>query len=695
MESSSARSSDIAGRLLAGCDQQQREAITTEARPLCVLAAAGSGKTRVLTRRIAWRVNEGTAAGPYVLALTFTRKAASELRGRLFGLGLAQSATAGTFHAIALAELRRLAGERGRPAPVVIASKARLLAAAAGPEIGRERAVLADLASEIEWAQAQCLTARDYARAVSGSGRASQCEPALVSEIWRRYEREKQRRGVLDFDDLLLRCTSELQGDPDFAASARWRFRHLFVDEYQDVNPAQVRLLECWLGGNDDLCVVGDPDQAIYAWNGSDPRALIDFPARHPGAQVVRLTMNYRSSDAVLAVASSVLAADPIPETDRSRGRRSRPGGEAPDRLVPSERLLSAFQGPSIRVEPVVAYENDADEAYGVVTALRRARTPGSPWSSLAVLARTNAQLVLFERELEAAGIPFRSGGGRAFLARPSVRRALDRLTSPSDGSGFHAWLDDLSGDGTARPVWSTQAEPDCLDAFPGEDDVSEPASDADVIELANLAQDYLVSDLRPTADGFISWLEASLRSDPPRQAGNAVDLVTFHRAKGLEWRVVFLTGLEDGLVPIAHARTSEALAEERRLLYVACTRAREDLRCSWAAREILRGAPLHPQAVTVPGRDRSHPQGPRPIGRHDSGAFPLLSTTGTSAVGWSRTSPAGNLNGSLEGSDSRSVASCPRNARPSTITGALAFFRPKGSRRHGGCRTARNGLFR
>jgi DNA helicase-2/ATP-dependent DNA helicase PcrA len=197
---------------------------------------------------------------------------------------------------------------------------------------------------------------------------------------------------------------------------------------------------------------------------------------------------------------------------------------------------------------------------------------------------------VLFERELEAAGIPFRSGGGRAFLARPSVRRALDRLTSPSDGSGFHAWLDDLSGDGTAPPVWSTQAEPDCLEAFPGEDDVSEPASDADVIELANLAQDYLVSDLRPTADGFISWLEASLRSDPPRQAGNAVDLVTFHRAKGLEWRVVFLTGLEDGLVPIAHARTSEALAEERRLLYVACTRAREDLRCSWARERSFAG---------------------------------------------------------------------------------------------------------
>ena len=164
MDSGALRSGDIAGRLLAGCDPQQREAITTAERPLCVLAAAGSGKTRVLTRRIAWRVNEGSASAQYVLALTFTRKAAAELRGRLAALGLPEPATAGTFHAIALAELRRLAADRGRPAPVVVASKARLLAAAAGPELGRDRAVLAELASEIEWAQAQCLAARDYTR---------------------------------------------------------------------------------------------------------------------------------------------------------------------------------------------------------------------------------------------------------------------------------------------------------------------------------------------------------------------------------------------------------------------------------------------------------------------------------------------------------------------------------------------------
>jgi DNA helicase-2/ATP-dependent DNA helicase PcrA len=183
MESGTARSKEMAGRLLAGCDSQQIEAITTTAQPLCVLAAAGSGKTRVLTRRIAWRVNEGTATARYVLALTFTRKAASQMRARLANLGLPEPATAGTFHALALGELRRLAAERGRPAPVVVASKARLLTAAAGPKGARDRASLAEFATEIEWAQAQCLTPRDYERALTASPRHSQVDPAAVTEV--------------------------------------------------------------------------------------------------------------------------------------------------------------------------------------------------------------------------------------------------------------------------------------------------------------------------------------------------------------------------------------------------------------------------------------------------------------------------------------------------------------------------------
>jgi len=348
--------SDMTGRLLAGCDAEQREAITTPARPLCVLAAAGSGKTRVLTRRIAWRVNEGSASAPYVLALTFTRKAASELRGRLSSLGLAEEATAGTFHAVAFGELRRLAAERQRPAPVVIASKARLLAAAAGHDVAHDRTALADLAAEIEWAQARCLSARDYTRAVTAGGRRSQSDPEVVTEVWKRYEREKRRRGVLDFEDLLVRCASELEDDPDFAASARWRLRHLFVDEYQDVNPAQVRLLDAWLGDSDDLCVVGDPDQAIYSWNGSDPRALVEFPLRYPGARVVRLAMNYRSTDTVLAVASSVLGAATVPAgpAPPARGHQAgEPGRELGEVSFRGDHVRAERYNPSSPMTPI------------------------------------------------------------------------------------------------------------------------------------------------------------------------------------------------------------------------------------------------------------------------------------------------------------------------------------------------------
>ena len=579
MESGAIRSDELAGRLLAGCDPQQREAITTEARPLCVLAAAGSGKTRVLTRRIAWRVNEGTASAPYVLALTFTRKAASELRGRLASLGLAEPATAGTFHAVALGELRRLAAERGGPPPVVIASKARLLATAAGQDYGRDRAMLAELASEIEWAQAQCLTAREYSRAASISARPSQCDPTLVTEIWKRYDREKQRRGVLDFDDLLLRCATELECDAEFAASARWRFRHLFVDEYQDVNPAQVRLLDAWLGDNNDICVVGDPDQAIYSWNWSDPRALVDFPQRHPGSRVVRLAVNYRSTEVVVAVASSVLKGESSPVRAWSVSDESgAPSAEPRDMPVPGSSRAGG------RAQPIIAYETDLDEAIGVATALRRARSPGAPWSSLAVLARTNAQLVLFERELEAAGVPFRSGGGRAFLGRPAVRRALDRLTSPSDSPGLHGWLEELATSGTGQATDVSNDECELFGEPSSGNDLADTALlDVDLAELGALAADYLRYDSSASTAGFVSWLEASLRADPPRQVGDAVDVMTFHRAKGLEWRVVFVTGLEDGLVPIAHARSPQAASEERRLLYVACTRAMDDLRCSWA----------------------------------------------------------------------------------------------------------------
>ncbi len=536
--------------LLAGCDAEQAEAITTPASPLCVLAGAGSGKTRVLTRRIAWRVMDGSAVADHVLALTFTRKAAAELRSRLGSLGMTDGVRAGTFHAVALNELKHLAAERRVGLPAVVASKLGLLAAVTtgwspmllAKDGGRSRRArarsphdeplvrLVDLAQEIEWAKARCLQPVDYERAAAIAGRLNSWPAGVVSEAWEAYELEKRRRRVLDFEDLLLCCAAELEADVQFAASARWRTRHLFVDEYQDVNAAQLRLLRLWLGDRDDLCVVGDPDQAIYSWNGSDPAAISRFASEFPRAVVLRLGINYRSTREVLTVAAAVLG----------QGDPATAGGPASEGAAPT----------------ITAYHNDLDEAEGVAAALRLAKRPGRSWSQLAVLARTNAQLHAFERALTARHIPHRTAGSTALLQREAARAALRDAGRAANGALLASFAADLR---------------------------DEAGESADLREIAGLIDDYLAEDVAPTGARFCDWVDAAVRAEGASFYSDTVTLSTFHRSKGLEWPVVFLTGLEAGLVPIAHAKDPDALAEERRLLYVACTRAAEELHCSFA----------------------------------------------------------------------------------------------------------------
>jgi DNA helicase-2/ATP-dependent DNA helicase PcrA len=547
--------------LLAGCDPEQIDAITTLASPLCVLAGAGSGKTRVLTRRIAWRVNHGSASAAHVLALTFTRKAAGELRTRLSGLGLPENVTAGTFHAVALAELKRLAAERGQRPPNVLSSKIRLLLevlpgpSERGPAAGRRKGrptrpadwngpsrQVRELAQEIEWAKARCLTPAALPHALVAADRQGAWEPHEVSEIWEQYEEAKRRRGVLDFEDLLARCAEEMRWDHEFAASARWRYRHLFVDEYQDVNPAQQRLLHAWLGPNEDLCVVGDPHQAIYGWNGANPRAIEEFPADFPGASLRELSTNYRSTREVLTIAGAVLGGSSTIVA----------GGSCPEGPLPT----------------VTSYEDDAGEARGVARQARLARRPGRSWSQIAVLARTNAQLTLIESALKAAGVPCKLASAAGLLKRPAVQPALRDASLANGPAALSSWANDLL-------------------LTPGEDvggAKTDSEAEQDLEQLARLAFEFIGEDVRATGTSFRNWLDAVWKRDDEPGLRDAVQLTTFHRAKGLEWAVVFLVGLEDGYVPITHARDPDALAEERRLLYVACTRAEEELHCSWAA---------------------------------------------------------------------------------------------------------------
>jgi DNA helicase-2/ATP-dependent DNA helicase PcrA len=536
-----------ADRLLDDLDEAQRRAVTSPARPLAILAPAGSGKTRVLTRRIAWRVETGDADASHVLALTFTRKAAGELRDRLRRLGLRDGVAAGTFHGVAYAQLRGRWADEGRTAPGLLVRKGRLLDDIVRKARGPGQLSVPQLAAEIEWAKARLTGPDGYAEAAAAARRRPPAPPKRIADMYRRYEDVKRQARMVDFDDLLRLCSHLIETDPDFAAAQRWRHRHVFVDEFQDVNPLQLALLDAWRGDSYDLCVVGDPHQAIYGWNGADAGFLSDFRRLYPPAEVIELVGSYRSTPSILAAAGEVLRSAGVGErTVRAR----RPDG------VPTR---------------VHRHASDRDEARAIARAVRDGRGPRGAWSSLAVLVRTHAQIPLLAEAFRHAAIPHRVRGVDTLLGRPAVRDALDLLRGTNGPLGAH--LPDLA---------ALAVPPDGSDDATDEEPA--PGNRAELDLVVELAHDHLRLDPSATTGGFATWLVATFSAEGAEGWGDAVTLATFHAAKGLEWPIVHLAGLEDGFVPLAHARTAAERAEEARLLYVAMTRAEDELRCSWAA---------------------------------------------------------------------------------------------------------------
>jgi DNA helicase-2/ATP-dependent DNA helicase PcrA len=530
------------GHLLAGLTPAQRAAVTSDAAPLCVLASAGAGKTRVLTRRIAYRVHTGTAELKHTLAVTFTRKAAGELQDRLRQLGLRQHVSAGTFHALASAQLHRWWADRGQQPPALLDRKARLLAplVSSRPQLGGVPVV--DLAGHIEWAQARLIPPAQFEAAARAAGRALPVPAGAIGSLYARYQDEKVRRGLVDFDDLLARCADAMESDPAFAAVQRWRWRHLFVDEFQDLNPLQHRLLTAWVGPSTDLCVVGDPHQAVYGWNGADPGLLAQVPARWPSTEVLYLDDNHRCTPQIVAAAAAVLGAD---------GTRLR---------------SAADDGPPAEVR---AYPTDTAEAHGIAAGLRAASEQGRRWASLAVLTRTNAQLITIQEALTAARVPFWSPAQSALLQDPLVIGMLDEVRR-SPRAPMQAVLADL-----AERAGEFQAGNGAQSGDEGQSLLSV------LTELAGLFRRQVPDGI---AAHWLAWLPSALSDDPRGPwPSDAVTLCSFHRAKGLEWDEVWVAGLERGLVPIGRATSAAAEAEERRLLYVALTRASATLHCSWA----------------------------------------------------------------------------------------------------------------
>lgn len=508
--------------LLADLDEDQRRAVTTESQLVAVIAGAGSGKTRVLTRRVAYRIATGTADASHTLVLTFTREAAGELRRRLPRLGLTERIAAGTFHSIAQQLLRQRWLDTDRTPKSIVTDRRRIVGEIAGREL------LDELVVELDYATARGLDPEAYEAVVRRGERRSVVEPARVAEVLAAYEREKHRRGVLDLDDLLGHLIRELRRDPEFAATVRWRYRHVLVDEAQDLNPLQHQLVDLIRHGRDDLFLVGDPAQAIYGFNGSDPTLLTDVSARFPGVEVVRLPVNHRCTPQIVEAGAHAL----------------RVGGQ--DAAIRSGRP----DGPAVTI---TSHPDEEAEATSVASAIARLDPGLVRNADVAVLARTHATLQRVRAALTTAGVTIRrqvDGAGSPFT--PVLTEAY-RIREPNRMRG---WVSDQF----------------------------ELASEGDAIrgEIAEAALQFLRE--QPTGDGpaFRSWVGAT---DPFGGDARGAELLTFHAAKGREWHTVHVIGCETSLVPHRSATTNAARAEEARLLYVALTRATDVLCVHWAQR--------------------------------------------------------------------------------------------------------------
>lgn len=534
--------------ILEGLDPEQLAVANKPLGPMVVLAGAGTGKTRAITHRIAYGVWSGSLKAPQVLAVTFTARAAGEMRTRLRGLGV-PGVQARTFHAAALRQLQFFWPQAvGGPPPEILPHKVSAIAEAAGRlRLGLDRTGLRDVASEVEWAKVSMITAERYpAIAKQESRQPAGLDGTAMARLMEAYEEIKAERHVIDFEDVLLTMVGILAEHPQVASAIRQQYRHFVVDEYQDVNPLQQQLLDLWLGDRQDICVVGDPAQTIYSFTGASATHLETFAKRHRDASVVRLVRNYRSTPQVINVANAVLPQGSVQlQSQRDTGPK------------PELRTL----------------DSDEAEAHGVANAIKAAIDAGEHPRSMAVLFRTNGQSEAIESALASANVPYLVRGGERFFSRTEVRQALVLLRGQMRSDNGSRTLGDqvrdvLSGNGWSRKApesgGATRERWESLQA------------------LVNLADDLTVTQPEARMREFVGELDRRA-SEQHAPTVEGVTLASLHSAKGLEWDRVFIIGVSEGLLPISMADTAERVAEERRLLYVGVTRAQSHLQLSWA----------------------------------------------------------------------------------------------------------------
>lgn len=534
--------------LLENLDPEQRLAAESLVGPTCILAGAGTGKTRTVTHRIAYGISKGYYSANRVLALTYTNRAAGELRARLRQLGVG-AVSVKTFHAAALAQLEFFWPQfSGVPAPAVLQSKARLIAEVAdGAKIRLDAGALRDFAAEIEWRKYSMLSMSEYSELVKSRPKVAGLSPVKNLELQQAYEDAKIKAQKVDWEDVLVLTLGMLRAEPRALAHVQQQYRFFTVDEYQDISPLQHALLDAWLGNHSDLCVVGDPNQTIYSFTGATSEYLQNFGSRYQNANVIQLTRNYRSTQQIVSFANRLTIDSSSVEPLRSEGEI----GLAP-------RSLS--------------FATVADECAALAAGIRTKLDQGIKPSDIAVLYRVNGQSESIEHALANAGIDYQVRGGERFFSRPEIQNAIRAVraesVSPTDKPLYQTVTDICRSLG-----WQTQ----------------QPQEKGSAREKWESLNSFLaITEELPEGASILDFakeLDERQRSQhEPVKA--AVTLSTIHAAKGLEWDFVFIVGLTEGYLPITYAQTDAEIREEQRLLYVGLTRAKKELTLSWARRD-------------------------------------------------------------------------------------------------------------
>jgi DNA helicase-2/ATP-dependent DNA helicase PcrA len=524
----------LAEEILAALDTEQRAVATAVRGPVCVIAGAGTGKTRAITHRLAYAVDIGVVDPQRILALTFTARAAGEMRTRLRSLGV-PSVAARTFHAAALKQLMYFWPQvLGGRFPALLTTKTGFLGEAinrANVSATKSNSVLRDVAGEIEWAKVIGLAPDEYIKAVDDYSRPirisnNKVDATQIAKVYEAYESLKKQERAIDFEDVLLLTVGMLEEERDVRDRVRDQYRYFTVDEYQDVSPLQQRLLDLWLGKRDDICVVGDPAQTIYSFAGATPAFLLNFTSKYPGAEVIRLTSGYRSTPEIINTANTILRSASLGhELDAVNDHGEKPKAQG--------------------------FISEKEEAEALVNFIKDDLANKIHSYDIAILARTNAQLETFESALNAAGIENQIRNAERFFNRAEVREILKAIRSASVLSEGD-WLADL------RDAMKPFGESEYVRAF---------------MQLARELENEGLTSLR----AFLRELEdRAEQNNPPTLPG--VALATLHAAKGLEWKKVYLAGVSAEILPWG----SQPVDEERRLFYVGVTRAQESLVISY-----------------------------------------------------------------------------------------------------------------